>query len=402
MKESTPHNQSTWYTCTPVSFSGGPDFFARDSGLICKGLQSLGLKCKAIMPLPSHAGDAETDLLRTDAANLTRSEWWQDIRADRVVLYSWGAPEYKNVARAIRDSGAKLFINMDTSGTISPIVTPSIVFGALLGRGVRQRGPVIGTIYGLIRFLALLVYQPFYVEPERIEHLKAASAIGCISPAALTLMRLWARTFAPELVEKMHLVPHPISMDIEFIPIDTKRDQVISIGRWDDEEQKRPQLLGATIEEAAQRRNTTEFHIYGAPGRFLPIWHGGLSGEIKNRVFLHGKVAHNELVLALKSSRIGLCTSSHESSHIASEEALCAGGSIVGPFRKELNALLWYVSHDSGQLAVSDTHAGIAETLLLELDAWDRGERDPVEVSRYWRNQLSAKAVAEKISMILE
>lgn len=101
-------------------------------------------------------------------------------------------------------------------------------------------------------------------------------------------------------------------------------------------------------------------------------------------------------------SRIGFCSSSHEGSHVASEEALCAGASVVAPFRKELNVMLWYVSHDSGRLSIQDSAQGLTETLLVELEAWDQGERNPALISDYWCSLLSASAVANKIKGLLE
>lgn len=391
-----------WYTSTPVSFGGDLDFFCRDSGLICKGLQSLGLPCKSIMPLPEHPGDMTEDLIRTEAGNLTRPDWWSGIEAGKVVLYSWAAPKYKQIAEAVRDSGAKVFINLDGSGIVSPRVTPELYFRSVIGRQVGLYGPLLGALAGFFRSAAYRFYIPFVVEPGRINHLRAATAIGCISPNALALWRLWARNYAPELTERMHLVPNPVADYLKYNPAVAKQDAVIAVGRWDDEEPKRPALLADTIAEAAKRRGTTEFHIYGNPGRILPGWYGRLPKDIRKRVHLHGKVSHIEMLDTFMRSRIGLCSSSHEGSHIASEETLCAGASVVARFRAQLNTMVWYVSHDSGRLSVEDSARGLAETLLLELEAWDRGERDPVEISSYWRSELSVSAVANKIRELLE
>lgn len=392
----------TWFTCTPVSFGGGPDFFCRDSGLVCKGLQSLGLSCKSVMPLPAHPGDVTEDLIRTDAANLVRPEWWSSIGAGKVVLYSWGHPKYCRVAKAVRDSGAKVFVNLDNGGIISPHVTAALHLRAVMGRQVRLHGPLLGTLTGALRSFVYRFYMPFFQETGRIAHLRAATAIGCISANTLALWRLWARTYAPELAERMYVVPNPIANYLKYDPAVAKQDSVIAVGRWDDEEQKRPALLATAIAEAAKRRSTTEFHIYGNPGRILPDWHGSLAGNIRKRVHLHGKVSHAELLGTFMRSRIGLCSSSHEGSHVASEEALCAGASVVATLRVELNSLVWYVSHDSGQLSIDDSSGGLAETLLLELEAWDRGERDPVVISSYWCSILSVSAVARRIRELLE
>ena len=39
-----------WFTCTPFPFGGGPDFFARDSGLLCRGFRMIGVESMAVMP----------------------------------------------------------------------------------------------------------------------------------------------------------------------------------------------------------------------------------------------------------------------------------------------------------------------------------------------------------------
>lgn len=392
----------TWFTSTPVSFGGGPDFFCRDSGLVCKGLQSLRLSCKSVMPLPWHQEDVTDDLIRTKPRNLASPEWWNGIRADRVVLYSWGDYKYRSVAEAVRDSGAKLFVNLDGTGVMSPKVMPELYFPAVLERQIGLHGRLLGRVTGAVRNFAYRFYIPLVQEPGRVAHLRAATAIGCISPDALALWRLWARAYAPELVGRMHVVPNPVADYLEYNPAVPKEDTVIAVGRWDDEEPKRPALLAGAIARAAKRRGTTGFHIYGNAGRVLPRWHGNLPNDIRKRVYLHGKVSHGEVTETFMRSRVGLCSSSHEGSHVASEEALCAGASVVAPFRPQLSALLWYVSHDSGRLSVQDTADGLAEVLLMELEAWDRGERDPMAISSYWCSKLSVSAVVRNIRDLLE
>ena len=392
----------TWFTSTPMSFGGGPDFFCRDSGLICKGIQALGLPCKSIMPLPTHPEDITEDLIRTDAGNLVQSEWWKDMGASKVVLYSWAHPKYTRIAEAVRDSGAKVLINLDSSGIISPIVTPELHQDAVIGRQIRLHGQFLGTLAGSLRNFAHHFYTPIFREPGRVAHLRNATVIGCISSPSLILWRLWARTYAPELAERMYLVPNPVSDYLKYDPAITKQDIVMAVGRWDDEEPKRPALLANVIAETAKRRSITEFHIYGNLGRVLPDWYNSLTPKLRKKIHLHGKVSHQEIREGFMRSRIGLCSSSHEGSHVSSAEALCAGASIVAPFRKELNAMIWYVSHDSGNLSVDDSARGLAETLLLELETWDRGERNPIEISAYWCSKLSATAVVSKIMELLD
>jgi hypothetical protein len=109
-----------FYTCTPIAFGGGADFFARDSGLLCRGFQSIGIESLTVMPLPSSKED-QHDLIRTEYSNLEDSKWWRDLNLDGVVLYAWGRPRFRKVARAISEAGIFLVLNQDAGGYVSPL-----------------------------------------------------------------------------------------------------------------------------------------------------------------------------------------------------------------------------------------------------------------------------------------
>lgn len=104
------------YCCTPVSFHANEHFFIRDTGLISTVLRDMGVESKCIMPLPFHDDDQREHIIRTEFANLESSEWWKSLQIDALVLYSWGAPRYRKIARAIHRAGIRLHIHMDTSG----------------------------------------------------------------------------------------------------------------------------------------------------------------------------------------------------------------------------------------------------------------------------------------------
>jgi hypothetical protein len=110
---------SRWFTCTPVAFGGGVDFFARDSGLMCRGLQAIGCESMAVMPGPPQDDD-DSSLIRTDYGNLESPDWWKSQKLDGVVLYAWGSPKFRKVAEAIHQAGIFLVLNQDNGGLISP------------------------------------------------------------------------------------------------------------------------------------------------------------------------------------------------------------------------------------------------------------------------------------------
>ena len=109
-----------FFTCTPVAFGGGADFFTRDSGLLCRGFQALGIDSRAVMP-GARKPEECADLLRTDYKNLESAEWWRAQDLDGVVLYAWGRPRFRKVAAAIHNAGIFLVLNQDNGGLVSPL-----------------------------------------------------------------------------------------------------------------------------------------------------------------------------------------------------------------------------------------------------------------------------------------
>ena len=164
------------YTCTPVAFGGGPDFFERDSGLLCRGLQQLGIASKAVMPGDRHRED-EVDLIRTDYANLESESWWKSQQLDALVLYAWGSPRYLKVAKAIHEAGIFLILNQDNGGFVSPLAGP---IGWL-----RDQWNLAGsTMVFLKQVLKGLTYGLLITDPLRAQHLRYGDLIACSSPAA--------------------------------------------------------------------------------------------------------------------------------------------------------------------------------------------------------------------------
>lgn len=131
---------------------------------------------------------------------------------------------------------------------------------------------------------------------------------------------------------------------------------------------------------------------------FLHEWHQQLPPQHQNYIHLNGIIPNQKLIKVYAKSKICLCSSRYEGSHIASAEALCAGASVVGPrLTPQLNCLQWYVSHDSGTLSPDDSPESLSGALLEEIRAWDSGKRNPEEISRYWCSLLHAENSCKRI-----
>ncbi len=384
-----------WYTCTPVAFGGGADFFARDSGLLCRGLQMIGVESRAVMPGERQAQD-DGDLIRTEYKNLESAAWWRSHKLDGVVLYAWGSPKFRKVAAAIQQAGIFLVLNQDNGGLISPLAGLAdwlreqwILTGQ--GRGWRTH------LHFCSRVLRGASAGLFLTDPRRAAHLRHGNVIACVSPKAAGYYRKLCRSYGgAELAGRVVVVPHAVEPRFCFAG-DVKRRQVACVGRWADVVQKRPWLLMDTLGRLVAADARVELVIAGQVTSGLEGWHRSLTDEQGGRVHLRGMVARDELVEILRSSRVFYSPSAFESFGIAAAEALCCGCSVVAGRSVSMTSFEWFVADASGTLADEDDAQGHFVALQRELSCWAQGARSAQQIAGVWGARLHADRVAGRL-----
>ena len=386
-----------WYTCTPFPFGCGPDFFTRDSGLLSRGFRAIGVESMAVMPGERKPED-EADLIRTDYADLESAEWWRGHKLDGVVLYAWGAPRYRRVAKAIRDSGAKLVLNQDSSGMVSPLcgIRPWLREQAALNGG-------FGTIRTAVAFAKGLTLGLLRTDPLRAYHLRQGDIIAALHPEAAENFRKLCQIYGGKsLAERVAVIPHAISPSLAYEEgSPPKQNRMIAIGRWDDVIQKRPTLLTEVIGRLLFGNPSVVIEIVGNLTDQINLWHASLPPDAARRVHLHGKLPHEEIRRLLLAARVLYCPSAYESFHIAAAEALCCGCSVVAADLPAMASFRWFVSRSSGTLAATDDAGGHLDALGREFALWDNGSRDPLAISQTWVASLHADKVAERIIKVI-
>lgn len=383
-------------TCTPVDFGGGGDFFARDSGLLCRGFQSIGIESRAVMPGEARPGDL-TDLIRTDYRNLESAAWWKSQMADGVVLYAWGRPKFRKLAAAIREAGIFLVLNQDNGGLVSPLAGMRdwlheqwIMAGG--GRGAKAWMDFAKlTLRGLTAGL-------FLTDPLRAAHLRHGDVIACVSPKAAEHYRRLCRIYGgDELAGRVMVLPHAVEPRFRYDGREKQR-RIACVGRWDDIVQKRPWLLMEVLGGLLAADETVRVAIAGKTSAAMCDWHRRLENSMKARVILCGVMERRELAELMADSQVFYSPSAFESFGIAAAEALCSGCSVVAERSVSMASFEWFVSENSGTLADGGTVADHLSALTAELDRWGRGERDPAAVSQVWRDRLHSGNVAARIA----
>jgi glycosyltransferase involved in cell wall biosynthesis len=382
-------------TCTPVAFKGDHTFFARESGLLSRGLRMAGVDSFAVMPLPAQDGDEE-GLIRTSVEQLQNASWWGSHSADAVVFYAWAMPEYAPISRAIKTSGAKLLLYLDASGLWNPWSDGKDWFRAYWNFNTRTHG----RLWGPTRFLlgALRQSIPATLAKPRLEHMALADVIGTGSPGALARTKRYAETFGfGHITDRMLLSPPPIPIHFRYDG-EQKKKRVICVARWlkPDWAQKNPAMLLATLALFLSRRPDYEAVVVGRG-----------ASELKCAKFYPQQLNHlpitfidaipnTELTILYKKSRISYCSSYHESFHLASFEAACCGCSIVALDSPDLPALQW-LAETSGTLARGEKPESFAEALSTEGKRWENNERSPGEISMRWSSKLHADKAAARV-----
>ena len=361
------------YCCTPVAFHANDGYFIRDTGLISRTLQRMGVESKCIMPLPYHDDDQREGIIRTEFANLSSATWWQQLGIDAVVLYSWGAPRYRHIARAIRKAGLKLVIHMDCTSDFTGCFPDGT---SRLTRFVCHLRTKLGDIF-------------------RSAHLRRADVITmCPTAAADISKKLF---YGPWFMEKLFPMPCPVSPECRY---DGRKKQpiILCIGRWDDRFQKRPEVLMKTLELFYESGGTAETRIYGTLTEELRRWHQQLPTEVAEKIKLLGYLQNTLLREEYNNAQVILCPSRFEGSHNVSAEALCCGCSVVTANRPiALADLHWYTTKNSGCIAEEDSPKALALALLEELKLWASDRRSPQAIAEAWHPHFHADKVFNKI-----
>ncbi len=356
------------YCCTPVAFHANDGFWIRDTGLISRSLQQMGIESKCIMPLPHYDDDQKEGLIRTEYKNLKSVAWWKSLGIDALVLYSWGAPKYLPIARAVRKAGITLMIHMDMSANLH-----------------NWRN---GTIRGYLK--------DFRINLMRSWHLSYANIIS----GSLELIEALASSkfYGNGIASKCTNFPTPVAPHFTFSTT-PKSYKVTCIGRWSDKNEdqvKRPEFCIRTAQELVKLDPSVIVEIYGRTGNTIESIYE--STEIgKDRIILKGFANNKDLPTIYQSSLINYCSSASEGTHIASAEALCCGCSIVTSPRKQLRTLHWYASKNSGRIATEDTPEAMAKALAAELTAWKTGARSAQHIAEAWQNIFHVDKVFNKI-----
>jgi glycosyltransferase involved in cell wall biosynthesis len=381
-----------WLSVIPLHYAEHLGFWERDAGMACLGLRAAGADCQFVA-LGNKKKSENDSLILTDLSSMRDPDWWKQWNANAVLSYSWAAPRYEPVARAIRAAGCKLVVRVDNDG----VFTPRFNFLPYLARiyGVfRDEGKPFPILPALAK-ASLFRIRPQLFDYKFIEHLRHANIAVVESNIALQRYRSYLVKMGEEkIAAKLRVLPHPTDDRLSYEPHLPKERQIIAVGRWGSWQKDAPRLVKC-VGEVLRREPAYHANIYGQGDDLVRQFTSSFEPAVRERIQIHGRVAHTELFAAYQRARIIFVPSRYESFHIAAAEALCCGASVVGS--PALPSFVDFTAAESGTLATSRSADDLVHALCAEVRAWEENRRDPERISQRWRNIVSASAVGQTL-----
>lgn len=384
-----------WFTGSPSNFIGSDAFFARDSGLTCRGFQALGIESGSITLAPAREGQLP-EMTRGTKEQLEDPAWWAALGLDGLVFYTWGNPKYLRMVRAAMKAGIRVAQVTDTQGIISPIADFRAHFQAEQAHyWYEPRWKQCARTFAKLP-ISCTVRIPYHdIQAARI--IAASDYFLAATPsAAERIQKFVGRLQGWNAAQRVRFVPIPVSSHFNYAPEIPKLDEVVAVGRWDST-QKRTPLLTATISQALAARPSTCYRIFGRITPELETWRRQLPSMHRQQVVLEGIVPNAELTTAYQQARVMLVSAAYEGCHVSSAEAICCGATVVACRSPFLGALEWHASKNSGTLSADSSPQSLSASLLAELTVWDRGDRHPASFAPQWSEIFHPDRVATRI-----
>jgi glycosyltransferase involved in cell wall biosynthesis len=333
-------------------------FWHRDLGLLTKAFRDLGHDALLVV---HPAGDASSKIINLksniqndpvlwpsplDARNPL---WWQSQKPDLVILGLWTRPKYDPIRRAALSATSRVIERADSDG-MRTASCGLLTYAKRRFDYFRDRTyhwPSLLSIPASIFYSFASIIATLWIETRLARTLKLLPAVAVETPHATALWKSLATRLGAD-PEKIHCVPHPIQTDIfKFAPAVPKKNQIISVGRWESYQKNLPLLL----------KTLRSFLDKNPPWTALVVGSGLPAKSPHPRITFLPPLSPLDLARHMQESKIFFLSSRYESFGLASAEAEACGCLVVGPFEIPM------LNHDS--VSKNNSFLGSTFSLLL-------------------------------------
>jgi glycosyltransferase involved in cell wall biosynthesis len=386
------------YTAVFRPWNSQYSWFRRDSGLVTEGLRQIGIGSRLVI-LNADGMPNDERFYPATRDQFVDPKFWACLRLDAIILQGGCDVGIESVSMAIKESGTKLLLRLDTDGILAPQVDLYLYFYTLWWwLGYNKRHPALSR--ALAKTTLKMVF-PLRFGPGRIiRRLRLGDFLLAESRIAVARIQRILNDFGENYSkDKVVNLPIPITTDWHYDLSVPKENLIISVGRWEDTQKDAPKLI-KTLGKVLPQFPKYNSVVIGNSEDYLRKLVKKYALASADRIEITGYLPHFEIPAYARRAKIFVCSSRSESMHISSAEALCSGCSVVGP--AEIASMQEYSSHCSGTLAWTRRTADFSDALAAEINSWNEGMRNPCEISRFFQSRLAPEKVAREILKTIE
>jgi len=301
-------------------------FWHRDLGLLTKAFRDLGHNALLVV---HPAGDASSKIknpksniqddpvLWVSQQDVLSPCWWKDHHPDLVILGLWTRPKYDPIRRAALSATPHVIERADSDG-MRTASCGLLTYAKRRFDYFRDRTyhwPSLLSIPASIFYSFASIIATPWIETRLARTLKLLPALAVETPHATTLWKSLSTRLGVD-PSKIHCVPHPIQTDIfKFDPAVPKKNQIISVGRWESYQKNLPLLL-KTLRTFLDKNLSWTSVVIGS----------GLPAKSPHpRITFLPPLSPPDLACHMQESKIFLSSSRYESFGLAANEAILCG-----------------------------------------------------------------------------
>ena len=243
--------------------------------------------------------------------------WWQSQKPDLVILGLWTRPQYDPIRRAALSATPRVIERADRDGmrTASCGLLTYAKRRFDYFRDRTYQWPSLLSIPSSFFYSFASILATPWIEFRLKKTLELLPTILVETPHATNLWKSLATRLGVD-PSKIHCIPHPIQTDIfKFDPAIPKKNQIISVGRWESYQKNLPLLL----------KTLCSFLDKNPPWTSLVIGSGLPNKSPHPRITFLSSTAPNQLARLMQESKIFLSSSRYESFGLAATEAGACG-----------------------------------------------------------------------------
>jgi glycosyltransferase involved in cell wall biosynthesis len=336
-------------------------FWHRDLGLLTKAFRDLGHEAYLVVHLATEPSPAPDSCSHSEIRNskspippvlwvsqrdVCNPLWWKDHHPDLVILGLWTRPKYDSIRRAALSATPRVIERADSDG-MRTASCGLLTYAKRRFDYFRDRTyswPSLLSIPASIFYSLASILSTPWIEARLARTLKLLPAIAVETPHATALWKSLATRLGAD-PEKIHCVPHPIQTDIfKFDPAIPKKNQIISVGRWESYQKNFPLLL----------KTLRTFLNHNPDWSSLVIGSGLPTKSSHARITFLPTLSPPDLARLMQESQIFFSSSRYESFGLASAEARTCGCATPDP--KSLLDFISSTKYSSNSFSISDTY----------------------------------------------